>query len=367
MSLTENDKKFAKKVLAKYGQTCSPKFLRFCFKTYNAKSISEAQAEELINNFKSPPVTPNLTPLVVNPSRRRSRDMCTSIINDLKKEISGLDQRAIQTNLTDSGLSPILCLSDLHFGEVIEVNGTEIFNIDIARDAFNSVIAQAILAPELSGYEVDEIVVLLAGDIVDGELIFPAQGYETDGDVYSQLKIAVEIIWAGLLKLAEEFPSVSVYCVPGNHGRSSRLHSQMSNWDNALYFSLSLLAGMSDVNIQVVPPHQMWMDFKVRDWNVHTRHIGVSQAATPSPAKKVKTWMENHAADLFFYGHYHNPEMYSHGYKRIFKNGSLPPANEFAERLGFEDSTGQWMVGVTDSNPFSFMKVLVPKFGDLDV
>ena len=361
MNWTKEQKDLAQKLVTRMGARTSVQALSFFLKRHLNINPTAAAVQALLDELRPAAPQAALKKLTLPTRRRKVKETCAEIINELKEEIAEHGVREIQSELTEEGVTPILVLSDLHFGEVIESNGRILFDIDIATRAFESIIDQAIEARELMAYDVDEFVVLLAGDIIDGELIFPAQAFETDGDVFSQMKIAHSIIWRGLTRLADAFGNVKVYCVPGNHGRSSKLHSQMSNWDNALYFGLQLVSSMQqDYNIAVYTPHQLWMDFKVRNWNVHTRHIGVTQATTAGPGRRVQNWMNQHNADLFFFGHYHNPEMFSHGYKRIFKNGSLPPANEFAERLGFLDSRGQWLIGVTDFDAVSFSKILIP-------
>lgn len=362
MNWTSEHLTLARQIVKRMGLRASPSALHFFIKRHFSIDPTLEDVNQLLEMISSPIAPTSSKPLSLHRTQHRAREICLQIINELKAEVDVVGFKSHSSEITEEGITPVLCLSDLHFGEIIEVNGFNIFDMSIAENAFMSIIDQAIATRELMPYTVDEFVVLLAGDIIDGELIYPAQAFETDGNAYSQMKAATAIIWKGLVRLSEAFGTIRVYCVPGNHGRSSKLHAQMSNWDNVLYWGLQLIASMqSDYPIEVNTPHQMWMDFKVRHWNVHTRHIGVVQAATASSAKKVMTWMDQHNADLFFYGHYHNPEMYSLGYKRIFKNGSLPPANEFAERLGFQDSRGQWLIGVTNQNPVSFSKILIPE------
>lgn len=363
MEWTNENKKVATTLINRLGVRVNSTTLATLLSRHLNTSVTAEDVDTFKAEFNLKPAPQAATKAIPATRRRRNvKESCRLLINELKEGIEEEKPATYAPCLTPKGLSPLLCLSDLHFGEVIEVNGQEIFNIDIARVRFESIIEQAIVAPELTAYSVDEIVVLLAGDIVDGELIYPAQAFETQGDVFSQLQVATKIIWKGLKRLAEEFPVVRVYCVPGNHGRSSKLHSQMSNWDNALYFGLQLMSSLDKTaNIEVHTPHQMWMDFQVRNWNVHSRHIGVTQTSTAGPGRKVQTWLDQHDADLFFYGHYHTPEMYSIGYRRIFKNGALPPANDFAERLGFQDSPGQWLVGLTDLESVAFSKIIIPE------
>jgi hypothetical protein len=252
-------------------------------------------------------------------------------------------------------------LSDLHFGELIKVNGKVTFNLDIARQSFDSIVDQAIACPELAGYAVDEFVVLLGGDIIDGELIYPTHHAHTDGGVFYQYKEAIIYIWEALKKLQRKFGFVKVYCAAGNHGRLSHHHAEMSNWDNVLYYSLALMAELDPTNIQIKVPTQLWMDFTLREkWNVHLRHIGVVQASTAGPGRRMINWINNHDADLVFYGHYHNPELFSVGSTRVFKNGGLPPGNDYSEKLGFLEGPAQWLVGVVDSSPVGFAKILTP-------
>lgn len=358
MEWTEDERKFIKTSAKRLGKP-SPQYLSFLIKKHMNKVASADDVASLMREVldSSPPAA--LTPLVVSKKEKDLRGICVDFINEAKKVLS--EQGVYKAPpVKPSELTPVLCLSDLHFGEIIKVDDRVVFNLEEAKARLDNIIDQFISSKELASYDTQECVVLLGGDIIDGELIYPAQSFDTDGNVFDQVKEATVHIWSALHKLSQFFPAVKVYCVPGNHGRSSKLHHQMANWDNALYFGLQLIANAMSCGIEVHTPNQMWMDFSVRGWRVHMRHIGVVQATTGGGAKKVMTWMGNHDADLFFYGHYHCPEMYSIGHKRIFKNGALPPSNDFAENLGFMDGVGQWMIGVTDSDSVAFAKILIP-------
>lgn len=361
MDWTVEQKKFVHTILKKFGDRISPQHLSFLLKRHLGTSVSLQDISELVK--ESDAVSPQAS-LKELPLQKRSKDMkgvCIEIINEAKQILQKDGLHKTTGTLDPCGLSAFLFLSDLHFGEIVEVNGAEVFNSQIANERLTNIVDQFIYARELDAYTVDECIVLLGGDIIDGELIYPAQSFDVEGHAYNQIRSATTFIWAAILKLAERFPVVKVYCVPGNHGRASKLHHQMSNWDNVLYYGIQLLANTSKTNIEVHTPSQMWMDFNVRTWRVHTRHIGVVQPITGGPAKKVMTWLDNHNADLFFYGHFHSPEMYSMGHRRVFKNGALPPANDFAENLGFLDGSGQWMIGITDFDSVAFAKIIVPE------
>ena len=361
MEWTEDQKKFVKASMKRLARS-SPQHLCYLLKRHMNVSVLAEDMSILMKELE-----PNVPPLALAPLTlpRKGRDLrgaCIDLINEAKTVLAKEGVHRVEKNAekTKNGITPLLCLSDLHFGEIIEINGQKVFDLEEAKNGLTSIVQQFIEARELDGYEVDGCAVLLAGDIIDGELIYPAQSFDTEGNVFTQMKEATIAIWNSLIELSHSFSVVKVYCVPGNHGRSSKLHHQMANWDNALYFSLQLMANVRASNIEIHTPTQMWMDFDVRGWRIHTRHIGVVQASSAGPVRKVMTWMDNHDADLFFFGHYHSPEMYSLGRKRIFKNGALPPSNDFAENLGFQDGVGQWMIGVTDSDPVAFAKILSP-------
>lgn len=285
------------------------------------------------------------------------RDLCSDLINEVELE---LRENPPKDMIIEGRISPLLLLSDLHFGEVIHNDGDELFNFEIAEKQFETIIHKACGSPELMGWDNEEITfnVLLAGDIIDGELIYPAQSFETDGDAYSQFQRVAKVLWKSFRTiLSYGYSNVNVFCVAGNHGRASKLHSQMSNWDNAIYYMLAMMAEVSDLPIVVVPPKHMWADFKIKNTTVHTRHIGVLQASSAGPNKKLLNWILGHKADIICFGHYHNPEMFSVNGCRVFKNGSLPPMNDFAENLGFADGRGQWLLGISD-NGLEFSKIL---------
>lgn len=360
MEWTADQKRFVKRTLERLGNKIGPQHMSFLLKRHMNLNVADADVSLLMKELAIPVPQMSTEPLKIPPKGKDFRGICQDIINEAKELLSATPIHTHPTTYTKEGLSALLVLSDLHIGEVIKVNGKTVFDLQIAHDGLFSIIEQFIAARELDGYDIDECVVLLAGDIIDGEMIYPGQSFDTTDHAFGQLKDGSLMIWKALTRLSEVFPVVKVYCVPGNHGRTTKLHHQMSNWDNVLYFGLQLMANMAGTNIEVHTPMQMWIDFKIRNYTVHARHIGVVQASTAGPAKKVLTWMDGHNADLMFFGHYHQPEMYSMGHRRIFKNGSLPPANDFAEMLGFQDGTGQWMVGITDANSVAFSKILLP-------
>lgn len=296
------------------------------------------------------------------PSKVKVRKAAARHLKELTAALDGSRQVLNEDRYSKDGLSAVLCVSDTHFGEKIHDGTEETYNTEIATESLQSIFEQFKHAPELLGYELDEAVVLLCGDILDGEGIYALQAYQSDSTVFAQIGSATRMLWPALVSLLDVFPRVRVHCVPGNHGRASKYVDEMSNWDNVLYFGLRLLAESSPQadRIQVFTPRAMVETVPVREWSVHIRHIGVKQATTAGPGRKVQSWLDMHKADVMVFGHFHSPEMFSVGTRRVFKNGALPPQNEFAEKLGFFGDPGQWMFGMTDRHTVAFSKVLTP-------
>lgn len=361
MEWTEEHKKFIKSVLKRFGNKLSPQHVSFLLKRHMEISPQMAEVSSLLRELQPENPKAELAKIPLAERKRDLKGVCIDVLNEAKALLEKEGVHSVPKRTTESGLSALLFLSDLHFGEVVVINGERVFDLKIAEQRLEAIVDNFIHSKELEGHHVDECILLLGGDMIDGELIYPAQSFDTEGHAYEQIKETTLILWTQIMRLAKRFPVVRIYCVPGNHGRSSKLHHQMSNWDNVLYYGLQLMAVFHDQNIEVSTPLQMWMDFKVRNWSVHMRHIGVLQSITAGPGRKVSNWLNEHDADLFFYGHFHCPEMFSIGYKRIFKNGALPPANDFAESHGFLDSSGQWMIGITDSESVAFAKILIPE------
>lgn len=83
---------------------------------------------------------------------------------------------------------------------------------------------------------IDECVLLLGGDMIEGEGIFPHQAWETQVDLIQQMvKGGPEYCVNLILSLAQLFPVVRVHAVPGNHGRQGKFMSPCNNADSVYY------------------------------------------------------------------------------------------------------------------------------------
>lgn len=119
----------------------------------------------------------------------------------------------------------LIMLSDLHFDEIVdpaEVSGMNAYNRQIAVQRLQKTADGAIrLGTDLmSGFQFEGAVVLLAGDLVNGNL--------HDNEVFNETHSVIETVdyWADHLAafletIAQAYGTVHVVSVVGNHGRNT--------------------------------------------------------------------------------------------------------------------------------------------------
>ncbi len=257
----------------------------------------------------------------------------------------------------------VLHLSDLHFGEICHFQGEVTYDFERACRQLLFTFDQVLNHPLVKAYQVETLYVLLNGDIIDGEGIFSAQAYETDGNAYSQVTRTTTFIANALIGLADAgvFKNIVVPTSAGNHGRTTKHHHEMSNWDNVVYFGLAcLLNDRKDVPVQVLLSESLHTNFTVRDrWVIHARHIGVKNDAASGAKSRIRNWAETFACDMITCGHWHEPFFSERHSVTYLSNGAFPPLNEYSRDHGFEDGRGQWLTIATDDK-VAAVQCLIP-------
>ena len=122
--------------------------------------------------------------------------------------------------------TPVLFISDIHAGEVVdpaEVMGKNIYNWAVMEKRFETVFSTAVelLTKHLALPKYDGMVVPLGGDLVSGEI--HEELSETNEKHVLECSFDLADLLAGHLKrLADIFGHVFVPGIPGNHGRMHR-------------------------------------------------------------------------------------------------------------------------------------------------
>lgn len=144
-----------------------------------------------------------------------------------------------------SAESAVLLLADWQLGKVTPSYSSEVCAKRIKRLGEKVVDLTEI---QRAHHPVPDIHVLLLGDLVEGELIFPGQAHRIDASLFRQVMLDGPSILGGLIgHLLENFTKVSVTGVIGNHGalggRSRREMHPESNADAMLYEATRIALG----------------------------------------------------------------------------------------------------------------------------
>ena len=238
--------------------------------------------------------------------------------------------------------SLVLLLSDNHFGKQ-----TAVFDLQVARSRVCSIPEKL---RERALPELDEIVVLLAGDLVEGEDIYPTQASEIECSVLDQVQAATRALWDMLLNLTDVFPDclIRVETCPGNHGRISKTANPKSNWDNVVYRQLGLLHSMA-VKYNDKIEERISIDVNCNPFrHVHIKdkwgliyHQGVKHTGTPAMQNKLNGWAEGMPHDFIAHGHWHKWEIGTQHGRAIIKNGSLSGPDSLSLSMGVYDPPRQ--------------------------
>lgn len=126
----------------------------------------------------------------------------------------------------DAPATLVSILSDCHFDEVVnpsELDGRNAYNRDIAELRLERYFSQVIWLARhhLAGMKYDGVVLMLAGDLISGDIHEELQDTNEAQTLDTVLHWS-ERIAAGVGALADEFGRVHVPVVVGNHGRRSR-------------------------------------------------------------------------------------------------------------------------------------------------
>lgn len=246
--------------------------------------------------------------------------------------------------------SMVVLLTDVHFGKK-----TKIVNLDVITDRMVT-LPKRLLESGNVPTNVDEIVVVLGGDIIEGEDIFPTQNGMIEAPVIKQIKVATKAIWQMLKNMKATFPGckIRVETFPGNHGRTSKSADPRTNWDNVIYQTLCHIAEETHEDvIQVVPNIEWLYEFEVKGKKGLGYHYGVKHTGTPAMQVKLANWIVSKGIDFMVKGHHHKWEVGTHLGRPVISNGSMCGPDEYSEELALDEPARQAFFMVYPDRPLN--------------
>ena len=249
------------------------------------------------------------------------------VLTAARLEIGGENVQVRQTPQPKRKLAegvPHLIISDTHFDEVVEkkeMDGVNAYNRQIATVRLDKVFDDAISAAYNSHIENDNFVLILAGDMISGNI------HEELAITNSNTPMETVVYWTNQLlghiqNLSEHFALVDVYCVSGNHDRSTaktpfKKRAETSyTWIMYSWIESHFLDTDSVTVVVSVSPEFVWevagKTYVVTHGDGFSAGNGVS-GLTPGLIKSVRSLFNrlketrNIDADWCVFGHFHTP------------------------------------------------------------
>jgi hypothetical protein len=261
----------------------------------------------------------------------------TELEKEVKEALNNTDPVVSDYTATEDTSTLVMPHSDSHVGAVIKDRiDVDYYSAEEARGAIVEYFDRCINAARERG-DVENAVLIMNGDHLDGEGVFPGQRHAQEDNLRDQLRKAGNTYIEQILKLSREFENVSVYCVPGNHGVFDR--ESTTNADNMLYDFVETGLHYSDAdNIHFEKGTAAGNNvFSIRGWKYFCRHGEnyLQHVGTSSGIRRAQDWWMKHKFDVGIRSHYHTILYETIGDEvPIVMTGSTAPASTFAESRG---------------------------------
>ena len=243
-------------------------------------------------------------------------------------------------------------LSDTHFDEVVnpdEIQGRNAYNREIAVLRLERYFQKILLLTQsyITGLEYNGIVLFLGGDIFSGDI--HSELTQTNEDtMLGSVLFWTEQLSAGITLLADEFESVHVPCVVGNHGRRTRKpRAKLRARDNFDWFLAKSLEAQfaNDQRVTFDIPDSTDAFVEINDTRYLLTHGDQARGGGgiggiwPPIMRLVARKRVNNNFDCMILGHWHQLVMApSSGF---ILNGSLKGFDEYAATENFPCETAQ--------------------------
>jgi len=253
--------------------------------------------------------------------------------------------------------SAIVVLSDWQLGKV-----TATYDSALCAERIATLGETVVSLTEIqrARHTVDECWVILGGDIVEGELIFPGQAHRIDASLFAQMMMVGPTVLGGFIRtMLATFDVVNVVGVIGNHGalggRSRREMHPESNADAVLYETTRLaLAGETRLSWRptFTAGERHWYELlNVRGntlFAFHGDQVKGGFAGFPwyGFGKKLLGWHKMYGPfDFAISGHFHTPVRGHYNGIVHWGNGSIESDNTYAaENLAASGEPSQWLL-----------------------
>ena len=223
--------------------------------------------------------------------------------------------------------------ADWQMGKLIRGN----YDSDVAMQRVATWFDQSI--DLISQRDVREVHLLLLGDLVENETIFPKQPHMIDSSLYRQVFNVAEVLANGIRKLLAAVPDVYVEGLGGNHGYNQKTSHPETNFDCMAMNTARLILEGEDRLVfpePITPGEEHWyIRHEVGDhvfFGMHGNQVR-SQPYSKSMRDKLNGYYATLGGfDFAVTGHYHQSLMADIGRFYHFAAGSTESGNTYAQQ-----------------------------------
>lgn len=287
-------------------------------------------------------------------------------LKQLEREVKNTETPEIEyeePEYSDEGVTAIIHETDPHFSaHVKNREGETIYDTDTAANAtYNAFNWYRSEMMGNYGSRIDEIILLLGGDLVEGENIYEGQAHKVEGKLDEQIRVARQTYYDMITHLKASYPAVpiKIVCVSGNHGDLPVTSS--SNADDIIYSQLEDLVSISSMDgIKFVRANRSdGVCFNYRGWKgylTHGEHYR-PHIGTSSPQSDWLATKDQLGFDVGFRGHYHNQKQENVNGTPVYMTNSRKPGDDYTDKISVYGVTGNAIYFATDDEPVSEVKV----------
>jgi hypothetical protein len=208
------------------------------------------------------------------------------------------------------------------------------YNLEVLRKRIEQMVDKVISLTEIqrAHHPVNECVLVLGGDMVEGLSVFPGQQWEVEAHLFEQMFTVVNIIQQVVHSLAAEFSKVRVICEYGNHGRLGR-KGDMPAADNvdrmAYQIASDRCAHLKHVTWQ--QSSDWYQVAEIGKYKLLVVH-GDEMPSFNGILRKVNTWATFIDFHDCIMGHFHTPSNFTMANGgRVWVTGSPESDNQYAK------------------------------------
>lgn len=293
----------------------------------------------------------------------KPKEMDKMIIQTLKNELANVEpyNASTQSKVDVKGDTLVIHLTDLHAGKIVKnQEGELIYNEDIFRNRINRLCEQTLklLDNNISkGVPIRDVVLLLTGDLANGEGIYATQAFEQEIAPPAQVMLVIDVLTKLISSLLKRNLPVKVYGIRGNHGRTGKDTDVASNWDLMIYEILDFWSRLvlKNPKLEIKYAETEYMKFEIRGHGFLIRHIAPEQVDSPAGRVKINEWARQHNVEAIVYGHYHHAGIFDCDNVRVIRGGSTVGGDSLSDSMAKHAEPIQVIFGVNEQRATTFI------------